>query len=253
MNAPSRRALMLNTSRAVPPLSIPDLWAWWDMSELSTLFQDSAGTTPVAANADPIGYIADRSGNGRYTRQTGLSTTRPTYTTGSQNNLPGASFDAGDYLDSLATLASIPCTLFVVGKRSATVGANMGLLSAYNTTTGGARLSWNASNQLLASTGNPGLTSRTPLVSVGANAPFIAVGQFGVSDSTGVLNTTSAYGAHATTAISNIVSLGRISATQTGTAYNGIICEALVYGRALSNPELSWLRSYLNTKWQVYR
>lgn len=244
---------MLNFNRAIAPFGIPDLWAWWDGSEISTLFQDSAGSTPVAANNDPVGYVSDRSGNGRHTRQTGTSTTRPTYLANSQNGRGVLSLDGGDYLDTVATLASIPATLIVAGRRSATVGASMGLLSAYNTTTGGARLSWNASNQLLASTGNPGLTSRTPLLAVAANVPFIVIGRFNTTESTGITNTAQADGSHATTAISNIVSLGRISATQTGTAYNGIIGEAIVYARSLSNVELGALRNYLNAKWAIYR
>ena len=51
---------------AFTPASLANLWAWWDVATLSTLYTDNAGTTPVSANSDPIGYIADRSGNGRY-------------------------------------------------------------------------------------------------------------------------------------------------------------------------------------------
>jgi hypothetical protein len=37
------------------------LRAWWDFSDISTLFQDRAGTVPVTANNQPIGLIRDKS------------------------------------------------------------------------------------------------------------------------------------------------------------------------------------------------
>jgi hypothetical protein len=54
------------------------LYAWWDVSDISTLFQDSAGTTPVALNNDPVGRINDKSGNGRLLTQ-GTAGNRPLY------------------------------------------------------------------------------------------------------------------------------------------------------------------------------
>lgn len=39
---------------------------WYDLSDLSTLFQDEAGTVSVTADSDPIRYIADKSGNGNH-------------------------------------------------------------------------------------------------------------------------------------------------------------------------------------------
>lgn len=35
--------------------------AWYDPSDLSTLFQDAAGTTPVTADGDPVGLLLDKS------------------------------------------------------------------------------------------------------------------------------------------------------------------------------------------------
>lgn len=53
---------------------------WLDASDLSTLFQDSAGTVPVTTDGDPVGRWNDKSGNGRnFTQST--SGSRPTYRT----------------------------------------------------------------------------------------------------------------------------------------------------------------------------
>lgn len=40
--------------------------AWYDPSDLSTMFQDAAGTVPVSANNNPVRRINDKSGNGNH-------------------------------------------------------------------------------------------------------------------------------------------------------------------------------------------
>lgn len=52
--------------------------AWYDPSDISTLFQDLTGTIPVVSLGDPIGRIDDKSGNGNYAYQ-GTATARPVY------------------------------------------------------------------------------------------------------------------------------------------------------------------------------
>lgn len=39
---------------------------WYDPSDISTLWQDSARTIPVTAHGDPVGAIDDKSGNGNH-------------------------------------------------------------------------------------------------------------------------------------------------------------------------------------------
>ena len=50
--------------------------AWYDPSDLSTLFQDSAGTVPVTAVEQPVGRILDKSGRGNHAFQA-TATSRP--------------------------------------------------------------------------------------------------------------------------------------------------------------------------------
>lgn len=66
---------------------------WYDQSDLSTLFQDAAGTVPVTANGDPVGLMLDKSGNGNHATQT-VSASRPTYKT--NGILHRISFDGVD-------------------------------------------------------------------------------------------------------------------------------------------------------------
>ena len=69
------------------PFSIADLFAsseqgaWYGPSDLSTLFQDSAGTTPVTTAGQPVGLMLDKSGNGNHATQA-TAAARPTYQTG---------------------------------------------------------------------------------------------------------------------------------------------------------------------------
>jgi len=55
--------------------------AWYGPSDLSTLFQDSAGTTPVTTAGQPVGLMLDNSGNDNHATQT-TAARRPTYQTG---------------------------------------------------------------------------------------------------------------------------------------------------------------------------
>jgi hypothetical protein len=53
---------------------------WYDPSDLSTLWQDSARTTPVTADGDPVWVIDDKSGTGNHLPAFG-SSARPVYRT----------------------------------------------------------------------------------------------------------------------------------------------------------------------------
>jgi hypothetical protein len=72
--------------------------AWYDFSDLSTMFQDSAGTIPVTADGDPVGKILDNSGNGNHATQS-TSSARPLYKT--SGGLHWLEFDGVD--DALVT------------------------------------------------------------------------------------------------------------------------------------------------------
>ena len=54
--------------------------AWYDPSDLTTLFQDAAGTIPVTADGDTVGLMLDKSGNGNHVSQN-TTAAKPTYRT----------------------------------------------------------------------------------------------------------------------------------------------------------------------------
>jgi len=78
---------MMRSGGGAVPFSIADLFAsseqgaWYGPSDLSTLFQDSAGTTPVTTAGQPVGRMLDNSGNDNHATQA-TAAARPTYQTG---------------------------------------------------------------------------------------------------------------------------------------------------------------------------
>ena len=68
------------------PFSPGDLFAngeqgaWYDPSDLNTLFQDAAGTIPVTADGDPVGLMLDKSGNDNHASQS-TTAAKPVYRT----------------------------------------------------------------------------------------------------------------------------------------------------------------------------
>lgn len=66
------------------PLSVSGCEGWWDFSDNTTVFKDSGVT--AAGNDDKVVQLNDKSGNGRYWRQTN-SARCGLYKTGAQNGL----------------------------------------------------------------------------------------------------------------------------------------------------------------------
>lgn len=56
-----------------------EVGGWWDPSDLTTLFQDAAGTIPVTATGQPVGRVNDKSGRGNHLTQA-TAAARPVYT-----------------------------------------------------------------------------------------------------------------------------------------------------------------------------
>lgn len=61
-----------------PLFAASEQGVWYDPSDLTTLFQDSAGTTPVTAAGQPVGRILDKSGRNNHATQS-TAAARPTY------------------------------------------------------------------------------------------------------------------------------------------------------------------------------
>jgi hypothetical protein len=106
--------------------------AWYDPSDLSTLFQDAAGTTPVTADGDPVGLMLDKSGNGNHASQS-VAASRPVYRTdGVLHWLEGDGID--DDLQLAAYRSSTVASDIIVGYKVLEAGS--AALTGYFATVG---------------------------------------------------------------------------------------------------------------------
>ena len=79
---------------------------WYDPSDLSTLFQDAAGSAPVTAVGQPVGKILDKSGRGNHATQA-TTASRPTL----QQAASGKYYLSFDGVDDWLLTSSINFTL----------------------------------------------------------------------------------------------------------------------------------------------
>lgn len=78
-DASTNKSYGVVTDPATAPTSLfinGEQGVWYDPSDFSTMFQDSAGTTPVTAVEQPVGKILDKSGRGNHASQA-TTTKRP--------------------------------------------------------------------------------------------------------------------------------------------------------------------------------
>jgi hypothetical protein len=109
--------LTMGGSSAFSPSDISGLSLWLDASDAATLFQDSAGTTPAAADSDPVGRWADKSGAGRHHTQS-ADAKRPALRKAAQNARDALEFDgANDCFNAAVSFQALAAgTAFFVVK-----------------------------------------------------------------------------------------------------------------------------------------
>jgi hypothetical protein len=97
---PSYRTIRVEFFSPADLFAAGEQGAWYDPSDLTSMFQDSAGTIPVTASGDVVGKINDKSGRGNHATQ-GTTASKPIYR--DVGGLKYLEFDGFD--DFLATAA----------------------------------------------------------------------------------------------------------------------------------------------------
>jgi hypothetical protein len=130
---------------AVSPLALfasSEPGYWLDPSDFSTMWQDSAGTTPVTAVNDPVGRITDKSGNGVVFTQA-TSANRPLLKQDS-NGYYYLDFDgSNDYLGATANVnlsSTNKVSLFIAWRTKGYTGNQTTFLGGGYGTAGGISL-----------------------------------------------------------------------------------------------------------------
>jgi len=104
---------------------------WFDPTDITTLFQDAAGTQPVTAYGQKVGKILDKSGNGNHATQSNAAF-QPTYQIDNEGN-PNLTF-SGSYNQLVTPPINFTTTaqmmvgagLNVIGSASAAVAIELG-------------------------------------------------------------------------------------------------------------------------------
>lgn len=224
------------------PSNVATLQLWLDASDASTLLQSSGGSL-ASADGDPVGYWADKSGNGRHATQTD-GTKKPALKIGVQNGKNAIRLDGSNDLMALASgLQAQPRTVVIVYKK---IGSKfIGLGHGSNGETGEI-VDWTDGN--IYSVGQSSLSSSAS----GNNSSYtIFCATFA---SNGVVThrkngqSRTVSSSSATSGASTINQLGARS-TDVG---NGDICELVYYDSVLSITDILNIEFYLNAKWSIY-
>lgn len=236
-------------SASFSPTDISGLVAWYDFSDITTLFQDSARTTPVTADADRIGGVTDKSGSARHLGQ-GTASKRPTYKTAIQNSKSIGRFDGSDDVLTFTTETLTAFTLLVVSKKTSTSYGVMEWRTAgqagfaYASETAG---TWRSNLTISSAAADEVSNTKNNAAAEAVPTAF----HLDIWDSAPTLRVN---GASATTAAGG-GGWGARGGGQVGRFYNnfnGDIGEILVYNSALSAANKQTLETYINTKWAVY-
>jgi hypothetical protein len=239
---PALRSIMLNQD---------ELYLWLDASDLSTLFQNPVGITPVTASGNGVGIWYDKSGKQRhYSAQFG---TYPTYSTKSQ--VPEVEFNANQKLLGCKWLppGCIGLDFFIVTQPLTSTGDWRTLFRGYNN-----------DHHIIIQQGSYNLGAyynqvfgfqqygsgtldgtRRVIIHVSISLGFVQSGsitQLG-QDYDGTTVMSAAGGVNAN---DNIYYLGGY---QGGSQPWGNVSEILVFQRNLTNPEKLEVYNYLNAKW----
>lgn len=253
---PPLEPMLLGPGGLFLPTQVPDLKLWLDVFDLSTLFQDSALTTPVTANSDPLGGWKDKSGNGNHVVQATASK-RPLYKTNIVNGKSMVLFDQA--ASQCLSITSLPAALqvdnwtyFVVVK-NATTGALIHLgdagvahqtLRTNNGAPNKAQIQSNTASGNDSPTGTSDISSGTFVImgrrSVAEGRVDVAVNNVIEGSDTSLTATTAAYGT------SKRLDIGaQLGGTQR--PYAGYISGALIYTRDLSVAEYTALARSLGS------
>jgi YD repeat-containing protein len=214
--------------------------AWYDPSDLSSMWQDSAGTTAAAVNS-PVGRINDKSGNGHHLTQS-TSGKRPYLR--QSGSLYYLDFDGvDDRLFSAAFSASFAqSNMTALGAKTDATGPDYLVVDS---TTDGSR------NAIAISAFNPGQwiawsgTDEVPLGSASTSAAQVVIATLNGSSTNGEVNGVSGSTGNGGTSAMNGISLGgRFSDNY---FYDGRIYGLVVLDTPATGSDLAALRSWLGT------
>lgn len=260
------RKLMTRTVAFTPAslFASSEVGAWYDPSDTSTLWKDTAGTDPVTTAGDLVARIDDKSGNGLHLTQ-GNSALRPTW-----NNASGyyfLDFDGSDDYLAYTSAAAIPLpnlAMFVAYSEDSAV-ANSGLVSLYSSTgndyerTDAITFNTGDASNLCNLTGSSSSNFALSYAGTGAAPKIVASmvksatqGDLYINGNGTATATDSSFTAFAATNSSGIVVGARQLGSITGPFLNGRIYGIIIRGATTTTTQREDTEDWLNTKTGAY-
>jgi hypothetical protein len=250
MNPNLQRIMMAANKGVFSPLDIPDVRLWLDASDASTLWADTAGTTPATSS---VARWDDKSGNAHNATQS---------TAGSQPTTATRTINGLNVLDYVSDSLQLPTafrnsvnasdvTMFIVFQTDVGSAKQVLLTSLLNTGRTAFGLLVNSANLLTFLHGDNGPTED--------NAAKVACTPTNVNLAVGRSTGTTQYVNNGATAVSNTngtATIGLGGATSIGSynnnagdRLNGVIAEIIIYTRSLTDSEVNKVANYLSSKW----
>ena len=228
------------------PLSIPGLQLWLDASDASTLFQNSNGTTAATADGDPVGYWADKSGNGRNATQSD-GTKKPALKIGIQNGRSTVLFDGTSDVLNFSFAQSYGYAWFVY---IYTGSSQYATLLSRNIGPGlYATLNYNAQPGIYWYKGGAGsddVVSSSVNVTAAKNVRFSFLS---ATESVVINETTTNSKTLSSSPLGNWSNVG--APASTNQAYKGHICEIVIASDSVTNTDITTMNAYLMQKWGI--
>lgn len=231
---------------------------WYDPSDLSTMFQDAAGTIPVTAVGQPVGRINDKSGRGNSSTQS-TAASRPLLQQDGSGNYY-LDFDGVDdfFSTSSFNMASTAVSAVCGTYRRSSGTANLLSFSTTNETDNNSFILWSCRAITAGDMGMAGLVSSIATAIATAqpiNVPLISTALWNtlapslslyVNQSL-IASSSSSMGAGSFG--TKPLYIGRQAG---GNFLKGRVYSVVLVGRALSAGELGSTEAYVNTKTGAY-
>jgi hypothetical protein len=262
----SPRLLRPRAASGFDPRSITGLLAWYDVADMSTLAQNSNGTTAASAENDPVGYLKDKGPNGYHMTQS-TNNARPLLKLAAQSGRPALLFDGNDdfLINTNNFLNGLRPSAAFIGQRQsdnplnrtnqlhAVCSAGRSGAAGERIYNGGLRNTFNAGtvNHVFITGGNTRRNGAASLDTGTAPTAFsIATGADGPAGNT-VLVQNSGDGVILGAARDGVGSIGGGGAVQLAFWLSGRIGEVILYNRVLTLAERQALERYLSGKWGI--
>lgn len=242
--------LLVPRASGFDPRRISGLAGWWDASDSSTLFDATTGGSLVAA-AGTVGRWQDKSGNARHATQSDANS-RPVRSVAAFNGRDALDFDgANDFLGLSSNVEMIngASLIIVAQKRTNTNGG--GLHNFRGTTFANRNHHPYVDGNGYDGFGRSDRTSFAWAFSTDLYVHSTIVGtQYTLRKNETVLAQNS-YTAASQLAGESQGFGGTDSSQVWQFPWDGLVCEAMIYTRAITTTEFTAIYRYLRTKWGV--